>query len=524
MTHLCRLATFVLGVLLLAHFPGWPSVYAQDVDSSAATAGAAAPAAIAPLVRTVDLSVGESAEVKLVDGSTARLRLVELRETRDEIRQAVRGAEVTIEVNGTVTKLTSATYRLPAAVGGIQIDCPVTRGYTQNSSKENVWALEKDARFRVWPAGSPWVRPGTFVYPARQRWFASDTQMANEPTFVDGGEMPGQTSIYYHYGLDFGGAEGLVEVIAATDGIVVSAAEQTLPEQADAPIAPRYDVIYILDGRGWYYRYSHLKTIDVQPGQRVTMRQRLGLLGKEGGSGGWSHLHFDITSRQPSGQWGIQDGYAYVWQAYHEAHHPPLLAIARPHQLAAVGQEVTLDGSKSWSGTGKISAFDWTFQDASTASGPLVTRSYTRPGTYSEILRVTDDRGNHAWDFAVVDVLAPSHPDMVPPTIHAAYYPTTGIQVGDEVTFKVRTFRTTHGEELWNFGDGTAPVRVRSDGNVNMHAEDGYAVTTHRFAASGDYIVSVERANERGETATAHLVVHVEDSTQGRVRDVGQVP
>lgn len=36
-------------------------------------------------------------------------------------------------------------------------------------------------------------------------------------------------------------------------------------------------------------------------------------------------------------------------------------------------------------------------------------------------------------------------------------------------------------------------------------AKDGFAVTEHRFAKPGDYIVRVERANERGEKAIARL-------------------
>ncbi|MHC4353155.1 MAG: hypothetical protein ACYS0H_10600, partial [Planctomycetota bacterium] len=96
----------------------------------------------------------------------------------------------TVDVNGRTVSLVSSTYRLPTTIAGLQIDCPITRGYLQNSSKENAWGLDKDARLRLWPAGSPLVRPGTFVYPVKQRWFASDTQMANVPTFVDGGELP----------------------------------------------------------------------------------------------------------------------------------------------------------------------------------------------------------------------------------------------------------------------------------------------------------------------------------------------
>lgn len=39
--------------------------------------------------------------------------------------------------------------------------------------------------------------------------------MANVPTFVDGGDEPARKNIYYHSGLDIGGAEGMVNVVAA---------------------------------------------------------------------------------------------------------------------------------------------------------------------------------------------------------------------------------------------------------------------------------------------------------------------
>ncbi len=81
---------------------------------------------------------------------------------------------------------------------------------------------------------------------------------------------------------------------------------------------------------------------------------------------------------------------------------------------------------------------------------------------------------------------------------------------GDPVTFKVRTFRTTDGSETWDFGDGSPAVTVHSDGNVDQHAPDGYAVTIHRFARPGDYLVRVERANRRGWKATARLHVRVD--------------
>lgn len=474
-----------------------------------------APATLTPLVRTLDLNVGESAEVELAGGAKISVRVVDLKESRDEFRNAVRTAEVKALITGEPVTLISANYRLPQKVGALQVDCPVTRGYVRNSFSgvftENPWGLAKDVRLRLWPADSPVMNPETFRYPLRQRWFASGTQMANEPCHVDGTENPLARQIYYHYGLDMGGAEGMVDVVAATDGLVVSSGKNILPGYDDSPAKSRYDVVYLLDNRGWYYRYSHLHTIspEVKPGARVTMGQRIGILGKEGGSGGWSHLHFDISGRQPSGKWGIIEGYAFLWEAYRQEHKPKLLAVARPHQLVGVNQKTTLDGTRSWAEEGKIASYEWTFTDGSKAAGSQVERIYAKPGVYSEVLKVTDSAGHTDYDFAVVNVLEKDRYEHLPPSIHAAYFPTMGIQPGDPVTFLVRTFRTTDGKENWNFGDGSPEVAVQSDGNVVMHAKDGYARTVHRFAKPGHYVVRVERADRLGQKAIAHVQVRV---------------
>ena len=469
-------------------------------------------AKIQPLVRVVDLNVGETQQVTLHNGEKATVQLLELTEKRDSVRKAVRKARVKVKVNGQITSLVSSTYHLPKSTGGVQIDCAVTKGYVQNSSKANAWGLVKDARLRLWPSDSPWIRPGTFVYPVMQKWFASDTQMANVPCYVNACDIPGAKSIYYHYGLDFGGSEGMVTVIAATDGLVVSAAGHVLDGYEDTPVAPRYDVVYILDDRGWYYRYSHLQMIatPVIPGKRVKMGQRIGLVGKEGGSGGWSHLHFDIKCRQPSGMWGTQNGYAFIWQAYQQQYDPEIIAAARPHHLVYTGETVQLDASKSRCRTGQIAKYEWTFCDGAKSTGSNIERVYERAGEYSEIVKVTDSAGNFAYDFAIVYVIDRKHPDRVPPAIHANYYPTFGLRAGDEVTFKVRSFGTRHGREVWDFGDGSVPVKVQSDGNANQHNPAGYALTRHRYEKPGDYIVTVRRSDEHGYEAVGHLHIRID--------------
>ena len=51
---------------------------------------------------------------------------------------------------------------------------------------------------------------------------------------------------------------------------------------------------------------------------------------------------------------------------------------------------------------------------------------------------------------------------------------------------------------------GADEPRRSTDGNVEQHAKDGYAVTQHRFAKPGHYLVRVERTNERGQKGTGH--------------------
>jgi len=100
--------------------------------------------------------------------------------------------------------------------------------------------------------------------------------------------------------------------------------------------------------------------------------------------------------------------------------------------------------------------------------------------------------------------------EQLPPTVHAVYSPTFDIHPGDELTFKVRSFRTTQPGEIWNFGDGSPEVPVQSDGNSSVHSTNGYAVTTHRYKNPGHYIVSARHVNEYGLTGVMHLHVHVE--------------
>jgi len=493
----------------------WQATAALAILACGVEGAAETKPTLQPLQTLVDLNVGESVRVMLTDGTQVELKLLAINDERDATPQnAVRRATATVEINGETVTLESGKYHLPVPVGGIQIDVPVTAVYTD--SRRNLWQLEKDARFRLWPGDSPWIRPDTFIYPVRQRLFATDTQACNVPTFVDGGERPTRRNVYYHEGFDLGGFEGKTEIVAATDGVIVSIGGRSLDSELHPGLrGPRYDVIYIRDDRGWYYRYSHLKSFEtrLQLGQRVRMGEKIGTIGKEGSSGGWAHLHFEAAIPLPSGKYGVVCVYAYLWDAYRREHDPDVVAVARPHHVAYVDQTVTLDARRSWARRG-IATYRWTLTDGTTHDTPMPQTRYETPGTYSEILQVADAHGNIDYDFAVVQVLDQDDEATVPPTIHAAHHPTFNIQAGDPVHFAVRCFRLRkhEGEEVWDFGDGSPPVTT--NGNPfqpegTRHDPHGYARTVHRFDEPGDYIVTVQRRNNAGQPATTRLHVRV---------------
>jgi murein DD-endopeptidase MepM/ murein hydrolase activator NlpD len=457
-----------------------------------------------------DLAIGESQTIALASGNSATVRLVDYKVTRDSLRGAIRSTAVTVEVDGRKATIGCGNYHLPQLVGNVWVDCPVVKAYNDNTNRDT-WALEKDARIRVWPANSPWMEPGTFTYPLKQKWLATSTQMANEPTFVDGGEDPARKKIYYHNDLDFGGCEGLTEVLVATDGLVVAVGKEILPGYENTPAVARYDGAFVLDERGWIHRYLHLQSFDpaIRLGAKVRRGQKLGLLGKEGDSGGWAHLHYGISAIQPSGKWGTEEAFAYAWEAYREEHRPMLTAVARPHHFVKVGEAVDLQGN-AWGATPEAPRYEWAFSDGKNAGGATARRSYLQPGQYAEVLKITDPAGNIAYDFAVVLVVDPARPDKLPPTIHVTSWPTLGIKAGAPVTFKVRTFGTTHGEERWNFGDGSPAATTKSDGGRPELAKEGYVSLTHTYAKPGLYIVTVARTDENGMTATGRVAVEVQ--------------
>ncbi len=89
----------------------------------------------------------------------------------------------------------------------------------------------------------------------------------------------------------------------------------------------------------------------------------------------------------------------------------PPIAAADATEVALIGETVRFDGSASFDPDGEIAAYDWSFDDGTTAEGVIVERTFADAGEYRVTLTVTDDRGAMSETEVVVRIDPPVDAD-----------------------------------------------------------------------------------------------------------------
>lgn len=467
-----------------------------------------------PIRVVAELNIGQTKEITLNNGGKVKLTLLGIDETRDDVRNIIREVKLHIKVDGEDVALSSGNYNLPVCVGKVKIDCPVTKGYLSNSMRD-LWKITKDARFRLWPKDSPNLKKGTFGYPIKQRWMVNMTHSGNEPSLTGWGIRFDWKKIYYHEGHDIGGAEGMDEIVSATDGKVISIRNETIEGFENIPTGAREDKLFIVDDRNWLYHYAHFDSTypSIRPGDKVKKGQPLGLIGKKGGSGGIVHLHFGIYCKDKKiNEWVVEDAYPYLWEAYKNDSKPKIMAVARPLQILFSGQAARLDGSKSMGIDNSIVSYEWFFGDGTNARGAIQTKIYEQPGAYSEVLKVTDSKGNIDYNFSTVYVYDRENPEETNlGALQLAYHPTLDLKVGETITFLVRAFHTKPVKTIWDFGDRTAFVETTTRGITKKnHSSGEFKKIKHAYSEPGHYVVTVKCTKKSGLNSVNHLHIVIE--------------
>jgi len=120
------------------------------------------------------------------------------------------------------------------------------------------------------------------------------------------------------------------------------------------------------------------------------------------------------------------------------------LPIASINASPSSGQApltVKFDGSQSSDPDGQITAYAWQFGDGGTSSGATVSHQYTKAGTFTATLTVTDDSGATASTTRAITTSAPPPPPPPPPA--KPKLTASKLIVGKAVAGKAFTVSTT---------------------------------------------------------------------------------
>jgi hypothetical protein len=439
--------------------------------------------------RFVYLDVGESSSFKLRNGTERRIRLVSVKEHADSVIELLRRAEVAVEIDGKPLDLICEPCRMPSERDGIRIQADTTSGWV---------GIPKRVQLSIWDATDPIVDTGRFTFPlSGYRLLSQGTQGYNEPVHLGDrdGDPEGQR-FYHNYGFDLAGFEGKDKVVSCIDGTVAAA----IRDQG---------TLAVEDDRGIVIEFGHLDTIlpEIQAGAKVSRGQAVGILGRKGASGNFSHLHVGLSlsvhhfrSDRPCRALNL---YPWLVEAYRHAAGTKLLAVARPHVAARVGEVVRFDGTRSLAFDSPVTAYRWEFPGGVSLAGARVERAFDAPGTYQVALWIEDGRSLRDVDFATVRVFSKEKPEGIMPTLFLTHTPTSGVRTGQPVSFRLwPQGREDVGAIRIDFGDGGG------DGGI-VERYEPYSSVNHAFKTAGIHVVTAT-ASAGGLPLTQKVKVVVE--------------
>jgi hypothetical protein len=421
------------------------------------------------------LDVQESFTFKLANGDARAIRLISVEDSRDSVVNFVRRSDVRVEIDGRPLDLVSMPFVMPTEIGGLRIQADTTSGYGN---------ISKRVQLSLWDAAHPIVDTKRFVFPLRNfRLLSHGVQAYNEPVHLGAGDGDPAGQLFYHdYGFDMGGFENGQTVVSPIAGKIAL----FWPSREDLCSV----VVEDANGLNWELAHLHSVGADIVLGRQVAAGQTIGVLGKSGPSGNFSHLHLgtylnkhDLDGDNRNRRLNL---YSWLVAAYQAEHPQGILAVARPHHVVLTGEKVLLDGSNSlvWNGN-KIVQWRWVLPDGRKIDQAKAEAAFYRPGAYIATLWIKDDHGNEDVDFCQVKVYSKDHREKGMPHIYMSSTPTEDIRPDQPVRFR-----------FWNQGNLVGPVTVAFDDGTKIENYKPYTEFSHRFKTPGIHVVTSRCDNE----------------------------
>jgi len=161
----------------------------------------------------------------------------------------------------------------------------------------------------------------------------------------------------------------------------------------------------------------------------------------------------------------------------------------------AENETIYFNASESNDEDGTIESFDWDFGDGTTGKGETITHRYGSGGSYTVLLRVTDDDGNIDNASQTVSV-----GDNESPVASFFFTPSNPV-VNQVIQFNATESHDPDGTIVayqWDFGDGT-PAAVG-------------VLVEHQFNSKGTYTVYLRVTDNSGNTDSASQTITVSDN------------
>jgi len=183
------------------------------------------------------------------------------------------------------------------------------------------------------------------------------------------------------------------------------------------------------------------------------------------------------------------------------------LSVGEPYQ-GFVNSEITFDGSKSSDSDGNITKWDWLFGDNTSGMGETIQHTYSKAGTYTVTLTVTDNEGATNTDTTTCLITQQNRLPTIPII--------TGPTNGTKNTMYSYTVISTDADNdtlqyTFNWGDPLSTPQSSS------YLPNGTSFkTNHSWASAGRYNITVT-VTDNHTTSSSKITVYIDAKQTGDI-------
>lgn len=198
----------------------------------------------------------------------------------------------------------------------------------------------------------------------------------------------------------------------------------------------------------------------------------------------WTNVTYQFTTRSSGGGGGGSPGGGSGGTSEEKPNDAPIanLSAGKPY-TGWVNTLIVFNGSSSDDPDGTITKWNWTFGDNSSAPGEVVQHSYSKEGTYTVILNVTDDKGKTDSDTTTCII---QQPNRLPskPTISGE------INGSVNILYNFTVVSTDEDNDTLRYSIRWGDVTSYENSSPLLPSGTAYSFN-HTWTAPGEYTISV---------------------------------